>query len=328
MNAQVKSLGRSKTEREIKVITLSAGTSSAEIWTHGGRLHKLEIQVGKKLQSIVVSPSDPVSKPSFAGASVGRVANIIKRAQFEFQGKKYSLEDNFNGDHIHGGTRGFHSRNWEVADIRPDQAMVRLYTRISTEEDSYPGMLEVTLTYRLEENALHTEFRAQSSHNTLFAPTLHPFFNLSGARNINDHKLTIPLQYFQKLEDGVPKGRPVAVKGWNDLTKGSKLESILTGPRTDILNLCWIRDGLPSTEHLCSLSAGNGVNLHIHSSMPALQVYTSNTMKEDGLRAFSGIALEPEYPPDSANRVMKNRIGLFAGDARMERIIYKWDIAK
>lgn len=323
--AEVKQLGRSKAEREIKVITLQNGVAKAELWSFGARLHKLTVPHNKRTREIVKAPSDPVGKKSFAGASVGRVANIIQHAHFDFEGRRYHLEDNFHGDHIHGGTRGFHAQNWELAEVRPEEAMARFYLKLKQADDGYPGTIEVTLTYRLRENGLYTEFRAQSSHDTLFSPTLHPFFNLADSRNVKDHVLSIPYEYFQKLENGIPKGRPTLVKGWNDLTGGVKIDKLLTGPRKDILNLCWIRDGLPSLKLACKLSAENSPELSIYSSMPALQVYTGNTLRDDGLRAYSSLALEPCYPPDSANRVMKNRIILYAGVARMERIVYRWE---
>lgn len=323
-NASVKNLGRSKAEKEIKVVTLTCGKASAELWSYGARIHKLSVPTEKGSQEIIKTSSDPIGKRSFAGAAVGRVANIIKKAQFEFEGNRYMLEDNFGGDHIHGGTKGFHAQNWRVSDLRPEESMVRFYLKLTSSDDGYPGTIEVTLTYRLDENGLSAEYRAQSRHDTLFAPTIHPFFNLSGSRTIMDHKLTIPLQYLQRLDEGVPKGRPVPVKGWNDLQKGVKVEKLMIGPRKEVLNLCWIRDGLPGMEHLCTLSVDSGLELQIHSTMPALQVYTSNTLKDDGLRSYSGIALEPEYPPDSANRVMKNRILLKAGNARREVIAYRW----
>lgn len=327
-NAKVKALGRSKADRQIKIVELTAGDAKAEIWSFGARLHNLSVPNKGKSVNIVKSPSDPVGKKSVAGASIGRVANRIENAQFEFKGKKYQLEANNAGDHLHGGTHGFSSRNWELIDLRPEQSMARFYTVVKQEDDGFPGMLEVTVTFTLEADRLNVTYRAQSSHDTLFAPTLHPYFNLNGARSIADHKLRIPLEYFQPLDKGVPKGRPIAVKGWNDVRTASTIAKLMTGPRKETIDVCWISDGLPHLQELCELSADNGISLHVLSTMPSLQLYTGNNLKDDGIRAMSGVALEPEYPPNSANRVMINRIALYAGDARLESIEYRWESAQ
>lgn len=323
-SVKVKALGRSKAERQIKVVELKNGPASAELWSFGARLHSLNVPHEGKSRNIVKSPSDPVGKRSVAGASIGRVANRIRSAQFDFKGKHYHLEVNAGDDHLHGGSHGFHSHNWELIEVREEEATARFYLKIGQRDDGYPGTLEVTVTYRLSEDKLHVEYRAQSSHDTLFAPTLHSYFNLTGERAISDHQLRIPLEYFQVLESGIPKGRPQSVKGWNDLRKPVRISKIMTGSRKEVLDLCWIRDGLPALTEMCELSADNGLSLSVYSSMPSLQVYTGSELKKDGLRAYSGIALEPEYPPDSANRVMVNRIVLHAGEARMESIEYCW----
>lgn len=324
MNAKARALGNTKKERDVKVVELTAGKSRAVLWSFGARIVELHVPKDKATRNILVSAQDPTGKPTFAGAAIGRVANLTENARFELFGTTHSLDQNRGEHHIHGGYRGFHSRNWELLEVRPHEAMARFYTRVRTEEDGYPGMLEVTLTYRLTGGGLNATYRAQSSHNTLFAPTIHPYFNLSGERKIDRHFLEIPLPYRQILEGGLPKGRPIAVKGWNDLRKRSRLATILNGPRIRELNHCWLSDGLPAMRHLTSLSHENGLKLEVHSTMPAIQVYTGDQLKTDSLRAWSAIALLAGYPPNSANRAMKHRIALKAGEARMEQIEYRW----
>lgn len=327
-NALAKPLGRSKADRQIRVVTLTNEGAKAELWSYGARLQSLSVQMGRKKQDIVKSPSDPRTKGSFAGASIGRVANRIKGAQFELKGVKYSLEDNENGNHIHGGTHGFQFQNWELIELRPEQAMARFYLRQTESIDGYPGTMEVTCTYWLEPNGLKVEYRAQSSHDTLFGPSLHTFFNLSGDRSVAKHTLQVHLPYYQVLDaSGLPKGRPLAVKGWNDLSTPSTIAKLMTGPRKDTLDICFVGEAsnLKVKDH-CTLKGTNGLYLKIRSSMPGLQIYTGANLRTDGLRPMSGVALEPQYPPDSANRILVNRLALLAGEARRELIEYEWGI--
>lgn len=320
----VKPLGRRKDEKAIRIVEIESEEARITFWSWGARIQSWEVKHHGKWRSVIKSPSDPRDKMSHAGAAIGRVSNKIGKAKFELNGQVYNLEANAGEDHLHGGSSGFHTLNWNLSEIRPHEGLVRFYTVVNPADDNYPGKMEVTLTYRLQGKELTAEFRAQSSHDTLFAPTIHPYFNLTGESKVHKHFLNVPLNYFQRLEDGLSKGRPSAVKGWNDLRKRVRLDKLLTGPRKNEMDLCWVEDGFPRMLHLATLSADNGLSMEVHSTLPAIQVFTSSTLKAEGLRAFSGIALEPEYPPNSANRVLVNRMTLEAGIARAEIIAYRW----
>ncbi|GGH75298.1 aldose epimerase family protein [Phaeocystidibacter marisrubri] len=325
VNAVAKPLGRSKADRQIKVVTLTRENATVELWSYGARIQSIQLVSGRKKWDIVKSPSDPRSKQSVAGASIGRVANRIRGGQFELKGKKYQLEQNEGVNHIHGGSNGLQFQNWQLAELRPDQAMARFYLNQTEDIDGYPGRMEVTCTYWLLDDGLRVEYRAQSSHDTLFAPTLHTYFNLSGDRSVAKHQLQIHTPFFQLLDaDGLPKGRPKSMKGWNDLSKPTAISRIMTGPRKDTLDICFMSDGSGRDMERCTLTGPNGLELKVNSTMPSLQVYTSTDLKHDGLRPMSGIALEAQYPPDSVNRILLNRVALWAGEARREVIEYKW----
>lgn len=327
VNAVAKPLGRSKADRQIQVVTLTRENVKVELWSYGARIQSIQLVAGRKKYDIVKSPSDPRSKKSVAGACIGRVANRIKGGQFELKGKKYQLEQNEGDNHIHGGSNGLQYQNWELAELRPDQSMARFYLNQTEEVDGYPGRMEVTCTYWLKDDGLKVEFRAQSSHDTMFAPTLHTYFNLSGDRSIAKHQLQIHMPYFQMLDAaGLPKGRPKSVKGWNDLSKPTAVSRLMTGPRKEVLDVCFVSDGSGKHKERCTLVGPNGVELKVDSTMPSLQVYTGSDLKHDGLRSMSGIALEAQYPPDSVNRILLNRIALWAGEARREVIEYTWKL--
>lgn len=327
VNAVAKPLGRSKTDRQVMVVTLSRGETSAVLWSYGARVQAIHLLNGRKKLNIVRSPSDPRMRGSVAGATIGRVANRIKAGHLDVNGHLYHLEQNENENHIHGGSNGLQYQNWTIADLRPEQAMVRFYLKQCQSVDGYPGDVEITCTYKLIDSGLVIDYRAQSSHDTVFAPTVHTYFNLTGERNVLAHSLQIPLDFVQRLnESGLPMGRPIHVKGVSDLNAPTLISKWMTGPRKAKVDCCYNTDGSKVENHLCTLFGKNGMRLQVWSSMPSLQVYCNENLKHDGLKSFAGIALEPQYPPDSVNRIMKNRVLLKAGEARREFVKYEWQV--
>src|SRR5690606_4167181 len=55
-----------------------------------------------------------VKDSPFFGATIGRVANRIKNAKFELEGKKYTLANNDAPNFLHGGKKGWDKVVWKV----------------------------------------------------------------------------------------------------------------------------------------------------------------------------------------------------------------------
>ena len=62
---------------------------------------------------------------AFWGATVGRVANRIKRGQFKLNGKEYQITCNDGKNSLHGGIEGFHLRTWDT-EIDGDTVIFKL----------------------------------------------------------------------------------------------------------------------------------------------------------------------------------------------------------
>jgi Aldose 1-epimerase len=75
-----------------------------------------------KLEDIVggyESVDGYVKATPYFGATVGRVANRIKNAEFKLEGKSYKLAANNGTHHLHGGKKGWDKVIWSAAPARP-----------------------------------------------------------------------------------------------------------------------------------------------------------------------------------------------------------------
>lgn len=117
----------------------------------------------------------------YLGAIVGRTAGRIKDGKFAGG----VLPRNYLGKHnLHGNNLNL--RFYEVT-ITNDQAQLK-YTDCEAE---YPGELDITITFTLNENSLHQEIKCESTKPTLVNMTNHTYFNLNGSGSILDHSLEI-----------------------------------------------------------------------------------------------------------------------------------------
>ncbi len=116
---------------------------------------------------------------AYIGAVIGRVANIISNAEFELNGKKYTLAKN-NGEHcLHGGNKRFDRYIFNTEEISSNSIK---FSRLSSDnEEGFPGNLQVSVTYTLcEEGELILDYYAKGDADTLANLTNHVYFNLDG----------------------------------------------------------------------------------------------------------------------------------------------------
>ena len=177
----------------------------ARIITYGATLQALVVPDAQgRSEDVVLGHADLagyLGMRKFFGATVGRYANRIANARFVLDGVEVRLAAN-NGPHaLHGGFEGFDRRLWQIVEIEDGaEPMVTLAYGSADGEESYPGRLDVRLTYRLTGPAeLSLTFTAKADRPTICNLTNHTFFNLNGAasgESILDHRLTIAADHF------------------------------------------------------------------------------------------------------------------------------------
>ena len=224
---------------------------------------------------------------AYLGATVGRVGNRIGGAAFELNGIRYDLTPNEGENQLHGGPDSYDRRLWTAEKLGEDALR---FTLSSPDGDNgFPGALEAAVTYRVSGPVLRIEFEGESDRDTVYAPTNHMYFDLSGRGRILDARLWLGADRVVEPGPGlIPTGRLLPAEGDFDFSA--------LRPVARDYDHAFVLTG----EHACRVEDG-GVAMDLFTDFPALQVYTGAFL-EAPFPARGGIALEPEHLPDSPNQ--------------------------
>ena len=219
-------------------------------------------------------------------AAIGRYANRIGRARFELDGRDYALLANEGQNQLHGGPDSFDKRRWTA---ESGENSLR-FTLLSPDGDNgFPGNLTAAVTYTLRDNTLRVDFEGESDMDTVFAPTSHMYFNLDGSKNILNSELMInSSRYLEVDSELIPTGRLIPAEGDFDFKT--------LRPVGRDYDHCFLLDG----EQACTMRAG-GITMSLKTDFPAVQIYTASALGAP-FGAHRGLAIEPEFYPDSPNR--------------------------
>lgn len=245
------------------------------------------------------------------GATVGRYANRIGGAAFTLNGVDYRLTANEGRNQLHGGLEGLphHKRRW-TAELDADALR---FTLLSPDGDNgFPGCITETVVYTLLPDGLRADYSGESDADTHFAPTNHSYFDLSGKRCCLDATLQINAERYLRVDD---EKLPVAVEP----VEGTRFDFRAPRRVAEDYDHAFVLSGSPA----CTLSDG-GLSLHIVTDFPALQVYTGAGLSGDQ-RPHGGLALEPEFYPDSPNHPEFPSTVLRKGETMHRFIEYRFE---
>lgn len=264
---------------------------------------------------------------AYLGAIIGRYANRIAGGQFEIDGVEYHLAVNNGPNHLHGGLSGFDKKNWKVADHTDTH--ISMFYDSACGEENYPGTLAVRVDFVLENKELKITYHALSGRKCYVNLTHHPYFNLNPEKkHIGDLKLKLYTdRYLKTDEDLIPDGTFVqAADGYNFTEFCSLRENI---DKYGGLDDCYIFDNNGKVKKLAELICeDNGIGLYVCSDYPGLQVYTGRYLDVSGTRggghygAFAGVALEPQFWPDSPHHPEFPSTLLMPDEEYVKTIIY------
>jgi aldose 1-epimerase len=345
------SLGMTTEGVEMRLYTLrNAQGLEARITNYGGILVSLMVADRNGKFSDIVLGFDHLEEylgahPCF-GATIGRYANRIAAGLFHLEGRDYQLTRNSEGNHIHGGQKGFDKVLWTAAEREsPNGPALDLQYLSRDGEEGYPGELTVQVTYTLTNaDELKIEYSAAADKTTIVNLTHHSYFNLrdAGKSDILGHELRIGADYFLPIDQfSIPTGEMRAVKGTAfDFKKMTPIGARIGGEDLQLAygngyNHNWVLNnpGQLSSPAAVVYDSASGRTMEVLTTEPGLQFFSGNL--PDGMfggkggdpyPSRSGLCLEAQHFPDSPNHAGFPSTVLRAGEIYAQTTIYRFGV--
>ena len=327
------------------VYTLSNSRGAeVDVLTYGARLIRISMPDNKgKFGDCLVGFKRPewyYEKNPYFGATIGRYGNRIGGASFPLNGTTYTLEDNENGNTLHGGTSASFDRVVWNAEIVNN----RLVLSHSSPDGAggFPGNLSVTLVVSLsEDNEITLDYEATTDKDTVCNLTNHSYFNIGAQPTVLDHilmlnankitdadKRLIPNGEFIDIQD-TPYSFMKPKKIGDDIFSDAPLIRQCNGYD---FNYCIDRIG-KSLEHFGYLYAPDtGRKMDCYTTLPAVQLYTGNGLgKTEGKSKkkyynYGAVCLETQGYPDAPNHPNFPSTLLKAGEKYHEITSYRFSV--
>lgn len=301
---------------DVQQATVEAGGLKLGVLTWGARLAELWVPDARGTLADIVLGHDNLddwqAHGIYVGATCGRYANRIAGGRFQLDGRTIQLDRNEGANTLHGGSRGFDLKHWQIADHSDTHVT---FAATSPDGDmGFPGTVTLRVTYRLDAPGLVIEMEAQTDAPTIVNLANHAYFNLAGqgSGDVMGQELQIHAGHYIPVNDQlIPTGEVLSVTGTAfDFRQSRRIGDSLPGPGAFDHNLCLSAplgaDGLRPC--LTATDPASGRRMTLSTTEPGLQLYTGAHFAggpgKEGARypRFAGFAAETQRFPDSPNR--------------------------
>lgn len=256
---------------------------------------------------------------SFAGITIGRVANRIAFGRYDWEGKTVQLEQNWKGHFMHGASGNYAHRFFKV---EPEGENTLKMFLDDCGDGGFGCKAEVEVDFSFDdEHRLTIDYTVTAGGDTLLCPTNHVYFNLSGTgREILNHQLQVYTELYAPVGvNNMPEGRIASVEGTPmdfrvPRTIGEALETrqevFFRHPQPQFDDTFLLT--IPGSERKLFCAAvlknpDNGICMGVYTDMPAMVMFTpfikETRRGKAGLyyAGYGGIAFETQFVPNAVN---------------------------
>lgn len=285
---------------------------------------------------------------AYMGSVIGRYGNRIAEGKFTLDGTEYTLAQNNNGNHLHGGITGFNAVLWDANQLSDTEIE---FQRTSPHmEEGYPGNLKVKVNYTLsDKNELNIKYTATTDKTTVLNLTHHSFFNLEGegSGTVDNHRMMINADAFTPVNVGlIPTGEIKEVEGTPfDFREMKPIARDIESKDQQLLfakgyDHNFVLNQGPRNENGLVLAAEvvapkSGRTMQVYTNEPAIQFYGGNFLngkdvgKSGKSYPFRGaFCLETQHYPDSPNQPAFPSTVLEPGEVYTSICLYKFGVVK
>tara|TARA_R110001592_G_scaffold111307_2_gene308248 strand:- start:136 stop:1272 length:1137 start_codon:yes stop_codon:yes gene_type:complete len=279
--------------------------------------------------------------------TIGRFANRISGGKLVLDGNEFTLPTNDRNITMHGGPAAFGRKNWHGEILPTDKGNGVAFSIVSLDgESGFPGTMNVTVTYSLDNNnALRIDYFAVTDKTTVINLTNHTYFNLAGnaKRDVYDHTIQVWAdEYTPADERSVPTGEILNVEGTPfDLRHATRIGDEIASSHPQMVNAKGYDHNFVLSMQMREepvlairlIDPENGRQMDTLTTEPGVQIYTANNfnstqMSANGttLRQSYGIALETQHFPDSPNVAEFPTTTLRPGEEFHSSTVFKFSV--
>ncbi|HEM5137852.1 TPA: galactose mutarotase [Streptococcus suis] len=294
----------------------------------------LPVEEGGGLRNVSLaakSDEDYRKTDLYPGSTIIPVAGRISGAQAEIKGTSYQFTENEPGRTLHGGVDTANEQYWDV-ELDHERNQVTFGMVLKDGFNGFPGDVRVKAIYCLtDKNELTVDYQAVSDKDTIFNPTNHIYFNLTGdfQRSVAEHRIKIAANHYAPLgEDNLPTGVLEDVTGtpfdFRDLAPFAQgFDSQY--PQNVLVkgyDHPWLLEEVDIPVEV--LSPDGKIGLSVKTNQPAVVIYTYNYPVEE-LATFHGVfSLECQALPNACNQDGFGSILLEQGEEFLSKTTYRF----
>ena len=279
----------------------------------------------------------------FLGATVGRNANRIGKAEITIEGKAYALSQNEGENNLHSGPNLYNKRLWQA---KEEENGVTFSLLSPDGDQGFPGEAQISVSYELtDENEIKINYSASSDKTTIFNLTNHSYFNLDGCAfegeisTVLDQEVSIFADKFTRTDAAsIPTGELTDVAGTPmDFRFGKKIGLEIDAPYDQLEmaggydhNWAINKEGLRKAAQM--KSEKSGICMDVYTDLPGIQFYTANFV--DGALGKGGAiyprrcaaCFESQFFPDALHHKNFKSPVVKAGDLYKTTTIYAFKV--